>query len=137
MSELISVDFIDNIIKANKHLVGHRSESFEVNKEKLVGVVNTVNITNSLVKRKNIIKKASRLLAGIAYNQPFNNGNKATAYVITKYYHRKNDYSLIVKTREEERELFKLLDRITMKFEDEDVYSEAENYLDNKVVPKI
>ncbi|MBM3903944.1 MAG: Fic family protein [Thaumarchaeota archaeon] len=145
MSEFISKTLIDNIIKANKHLVQHRGESFGVNEEKLSDVINTVNTTNvpadndvtrALFKRKRIIKKASLLLAGIAYNQPFNNGNKATSYVITKHYLRKNGYSLILKTKEEEKELFVLLDTIVMKFEGEDIVSDAETYLDNKITPK-
>lgn len=145
MSEFISKTLIDNIIKANKHLVQHRGESFGVNEEKLLSVINTVNTTNvpadndvtrALFKRKRIIKKASLLLAGIAYNQPFNNGNKATSYVITKHYLRKNGYSLILKTKEEEKELFVLLDTIVMKFEGEDIVSDAEAYLDNKITPK-
>jgi hypothetical protein len=36
MSEFISKTLIDNIIKANKHLVQHRGESFGVNEEKLL-----------------------------------------------------------------------------------------------------
>ncbi len=72
----------------------------------------------------------------IAYNQPFNNGNKATAYVITKYYLRKNGYALALKTKEEEKILFTLLDNITIKFEGVDIVSDAETYLDNKVIPK-
>jgi prophage maintenance system killer protein len=146
MSEFISKALIDNIIKANKHLVQHRGESFGVNEEKLLDVINTVNITNApadsdiariLFKRKRIIKKASLLLAGIAYHQPFSNGNKATAYVVTKHFLRKNGYSLTLKTKEEEKELFLLLDSIVMKFEGEDIASDAEAYLDKKVIPRI
>lgn len=146
MSEFVSKNIIDNIIKANKHLVQHRGESFGVNKEKLLDVINTVNTTNApadndiirtLFKRKRTIKKASLLLAGITYHQPFNNGNKATAFVITKHFLRKNGYSLSLKTIEEEKELFLLLERIVLKFEGMDIASEAEAYLDNKVIPKI
>jgi len=69
------------------------------------------------------------------WNQPFKNGNKATATAITKYFLRKNGYFFPLSTDKEEREYFKLLEKTIEKFEgDATIYSEIEEYLLRKVI---
>lgn len=75
-------------------------------------------------------------MAGIAYHKPFNNGNKATAFVITKHYLRKNGFKLILQTKNDEKELFDLLHMVSMKFEGEPITKEIESYIDSKIKPE-
>ena len=82
-----------------------------------------------------IIKKSATLLSGIVWEQPFKNGNKATATAITKYFLQKNGFFFPLSTDDEEKEYFDLLEKTVNKFEGDDtIYSDIENYLLRKVV---
>ena len=110
MSENFSDELIKDIIRGNEHIVGHRKESFGVNAERIEWVFSKVNSFNDVKdKRTRIIKKATAVLAGITWQQPFNNGNKTTAVIVTKYFLRKHGFDLRLSTETEEDELIDLL----------------------------
>lgn len=136
MSENFSDELIKNIIHGNEHLVNHRKESFGVNDERIEWVFSKANSFNDVKdKRTRIIKKATAVLAGISWQQPFNNGNKTIALIVTKYFLLKNGFDLRISTEQEEDELIDLLTKTMYKYEDDPtIFSEVEEYLNRKVV---
>ncbi len=138
MSENFSNELISNIILGNKHIVNHRNESFGVNDERIEWVFSKANSFNDIKdQRTRIIKKATAVLGGISWQQPFNNGNKTIAIIVTKYFLQKNGFNLRLSTDQEEDELIDLLVRTMYKFEDDPtIFSEIEEYLNRKVENK-
>jgi len=139
VSEYFSPELIDSIINANRHIVTQRNESFGYDTDRLNDVFTSVN---SITKndfpdnKERIIMKASHLLGGITYQQPFNNGNKTTATTATIEFLRKNGYDLPITTEEGEEELIALLEKTLYKFEnDPTIITEVERYLRRKIVP--
>ncbi|MGI0065717.1 MAG: Fic family protein [Nitrosopumilaceae archaeon] len=138
MSENFSKEIINSIILGNKHIVNHRNESFGVNDERIEWVFSKANSFNDIKdQRTRIIKKATAILGGISWQQPFNNGNKTIAIILTKYFLQKNGFDLRLSTDQEEDELIDLLIRTVYKFEDDPtIFSEIEEYLNRKVENK-
>ncbi|MGI0063012.1 MAG: Fic family protein [Nitrosotalea sp.] len=138
MSEDFSGELINNIILGNKHLVNHRNESFGVNDERIKWVFSKANSFNDIKdQRTRIIKKATAVLGGISWQQPFNNGNKTMAIIVAKYFLQKNGFDLRLSTDQEEDELIDLLVKTMYKFEDDPtIFSEIEEYLNRKVENK-
>jgi len=139
MSENFSAARINDIIDANRFIVTNRRESFGVNLEGLetvFNIVNTITENNIQDHKRRIIVKASHLLGGITYQQPFNNGNKTTATTVTIDFLRRNGYDLPIVNENDEEEHISLLERTLYKFEgDQTIISEVEEYLWRKVVP--
>ncbi|HEX5457587.1 MAG TPA: Fic family protein [Candidatus Nitrosotalea sp.] len=135
MSEYFSKELINKIILGNEHIVSHRKESFGVNDERIEWVFSKANSFNDIKdKRTRIIKKATAVLGGTSWQQPFNNGNKTMAIIVTKYFLQKNGFDLQLSTDQEEDELIDLLIRTMYKFEDDPtIFSEIEEYLNRKV----
>jgi prophage maintenance system killer protein len=136
MSENFSDELIKNIIHGNEYIVSLRKESFGVNGERIEWIFSKANSFNDVKdKRKRIIKKTTAVLAGISWQQPFNNGNKTTAVIVTKYFLQKNGFDLRLSIEQEEDELIDLLTRTVYKYEDDPtIFSEVEEYLNRKVV---
>jgi prophage maintenance system killer protein len=139
MSENFLPERINDIILANRFIVEARRESFGVNLERLESVVNIVNaITENDIpdQKRRIIVKASHLLGGITYRQPFDNGNKTTATTVTIDFLRRNGYDLPIVNENDEEEHISLLEETLYKFEDDQtIISDVEQYLWRKVVP--
>ncbi|WP_420546148.1 Fic family protein [Nitrosopumilus sp.] len=110
MNEVFSKKAIQNIVKVNEHICKHRGEEHGVDDKDLLELIfNDVNSHNDIENKKaRIIEKASYLLGGIIYEQPFKNGNKATADAITDYFLRNNGYELPIRTEEESNALIQL-----------------------------
>ncbi|MGI0060137.1 MAG: Fic family protein [Nitrosotalea sp.] len=138
MSENFSKELINSIILGNKHIVNHRNESFGVNEERIELVFSKANSFNDIKdQRTRIIKKATAVLGGISWQQPFNNGNKTMAIIVAKYFLQKNGFDLRLSTDQEEDELIDLLVKTMYKFEDDPtIFSEIEEYLNRKVENK-
>jgi prophage maintenance system killer protein len=138
MSENFSNELIDRIILFNRQIVDHRRESFGVNYERIERVFSKANLFNDIAdQRTRIIKKATAILGGISWQQPFNNGNKTTAITFTKYFLQKNGFDLKISTDQEEDELIDLLVKTVYKFEDDStIFTEIEEYLNGKVKSK-
>ncbi|MHB8547324.1 MAG: Fic family protein [Nitrosotalea sp.] len=63
------------------------------------GVFSKANSFNDIKdQRTRIIKKATAVLGGISWQQPFNNGNKTIAIIVTKYFLQKNGFDLRLST---------------------------------------
>lgn len=93
MHDTFSDRNIENVIELNRQIVGKRNENFGLSDHaKFYDIFRNVNGFSSVVDPKiRVTKKASTLLSGIVWGQPFKNGNKATGTVITKYFLRKMD----------------------------------------------
>lgn len=139
MPDLFTGNVIENIVALNKLIVERRDEHFGLDDtEVFYGTFRNVNEFNSIPDpRIRIIKKASTLLSGLVWGQPFKNGNKATASAVTKYFLQKNGFDLKFANKREKQEYFKLLEDTTYKPEgDPSIYPDIENYMMKKVVKK-
>lgn len=136
MSEIFLNEEIEEIILDNKDLVESRQEPFSVNRERLSRVFDQVNAFNDIENlRERIITKASHLLGGITWQQPFSEGNKETALSLTKLFLRRNGFDLPFETKEEEKEIYELLVKTVFKDElDETIITEVREYLLKKVI---
>ncbi|MEP0824763.1 MAG: Fic family protein [Nitrososphaera sp.] len=112
LQELYTEEDIDGIIEYNRRLMLRRKEDFEADRDILIKIFSRVNaigpaeVPNS---RERTIQKASRILSGIAFRQPFHEGNKTTALFTTIDYLRQNGYDLPLETIAQEQEVFDLL----------------------------
>lgn len=70
-----------------------------------------------------MIKRASHLLGGIVFEQPFKNGNKSTAFIVTQHYLKINGFIFSVNISDDE--LIQLLESVSPLFLNEDQYDIA------------
>lgn len=132
--EKFSQSAIKNIILVNQHICKHRPEPHGVSEQLLNKIFSDVNENNEIKdKRKRVIKKASHILSGIIFHQPFTNGNKTTAETIMKYFLKINGYHLPMRSDEDSQNLINLEVSISPLCLFEDQYNKAfemaENYL--------
>ena len=96
-SETLSSKDIAFIIIFNRMKVEERGELFEIDEDCLEKILSRMkNYDNIEDRQQRIIKKATRILAGITYYQPFGDGNEETALVTTIRYLRKNGFDLYI-----------------------------------------
>lgn len=129
--EIFSLDAIKNISLINKHVVEKRPESFGVDDPSIIiKIFERVNQFYHIPNKKNrLIKRASHLLAGIIFEQPFKNGNKATAFIVTQHYLKINELSFSVNISDDD--LIQLLESISPLFLNEDQYDIAFSIVEN------
>ena len=82
------------------------------------------------------IRKISILIVGLSYDQPFKNGNKRTALVISILLLRLANYDIPFSTKKQKYEVFDLLESLMYKFEDDVpiLIDEVEEFLRKRVV---
>jgi prophage maintenance system killer protein len=136
-SEILSFKDIKYIISFNKRHVEKRGDLFELedkDRDFLDKIPNKLNAYNNIDDRhERIIKKATYLLAGISWKQPFGDGNKETAHFITIRFLKRNGFRLL-NTSSERRELFKLLIKTIEKPPiDSTIFKEVEEYITKKI----
>ena len=105
-----------SIIKTNKQVIEDWNKRYKTEKMKfgvrdevneVTRIVNNVKITGN--EKEVLIRKASLLMASIAWAQPFLDANKRTAYITANDFLNKYGYDLPLKTKTDELELNKLL----------------------------
>ncbi|CAN5459489.1 hypothetical protein BH18THE2_BH18THE2_37970 [soil metagenome] len=133
-SETLSSENIEYLISFNKRRVKKRGELFEVDKDYIDKLPNKIDSYNVIKdKRQRIIKKATRILAGITYYQPFGDGNKETAHYMTIRFLKRNGFKLL-NTSETRKEIYDLLIRTILKpTNDPTIFSEVEEYITKKI----
>lgn len=137
IKESYSESEIEQIIDFNRRTVEKRDEGFEVDRDLLYRIFKRLDNASTTDRRTRIIKKASIILAGITFNQPFFEGNKETALAVTIDFLRQNGYDLAMKTPLQQLEIFNLLVKTVYKFpQDETIYSEIEEFLSKRIVKK-
>jgi prophage maintenance system killer protein len=136
VTETFSPFEIEQMILDNKRAVERRGEHFDVDGEILSHIFSNVNSFNDIIdKRARIIKKAAHLLGGISYCQPFNETNKETALAWTILFLRRNGFHLIIQNTNEKKDIYDLIYKTLMKFEDDStIISEIEDYMSDRVV---
>ena len=124
------------MIEYNKKIVESRGEGFEVDYRIIENIVARMNKFNNISdKRTRIVKKATTILAGICFYQPFFEGNKETALDATIGYLNNNGFNLKDKSQKEKKEIYDLLVKTVFKFPGDNTISrEVEEYLDKNVV---
>ena len=138
--EIFSENAIKNISSINKHVVEKRPESFGVDDPSLITkIFERVNQYYHIPNKKvRLIKRASHVLAGIIFEQPFKNGNKSTAYIVTQHYLKINGLTFSANISDDE--VIQLLESISPLFLNEDQYdvafSSAEDFLNNNIILK-
>jgi prophage maintenance system killer protein len=128
----------DNVIEANKQICHQSKEIYGLDyPEKLDEIiVNIQNMDKIEDAKEQIIRKVSLLLAGLSYAQPFKNGNKRTSLSITILLLRINHFDLPYDTKDKQRDIFKLLESMMYKFEDDitGIVTEIEDFLRERIV---
>src|SRR3989338_1963457 len=128
----------DNVIEANKQICHQSKEIYGLDyPEKLDEIiVNIQNMDKIEDAKEQIIRKVSLLLAGLSYDQPFKNGNKRTSLSLTILLLRINHFDLPYDTKDKQREIFKLLESMMYKFEDDipEIVIEIEDFLRERIV---
>lgn len=128
----------DNVIEANKQICHQSKEIYDLDyPEKLDEIiVNIQNIDKIEDAKEQIIRKVSLLLVGLSYDQPFKNGNKRTSLSLTILLLRINHFDLPYDTKDKQREIFKLLESMMYKFEDDvtGIVTEIEDFLRERIV---
>ena len=138
MFEIFSENDIQEVIDANKLIVSYDNEPHGVSLDVLDDIFKLVNSFNDVKPgRDRIVKKATHILAGISYNQPFKEGNRRTSYYVLKSFLGRNLFILRFYNSKQEDEFTDLLRRTAEeKFEDDPtIYSEVEQYLAQKIKP--
>ena len=136
MFEIYEQKDIEEVIEVNKLICSYDNEPHGVNMETLNSIFDKVNSFNDISDRRTrIIKKATHVLAGISYNQPFTEGNRRTSHYLVKNFLGRNLYQLRFYNYKEEDHFADMLKRTAEeKFEgDATIYSEIEKYLTYKV----
>lgn len=137
MNEFLSEDEIEEIVKFNRQIVRFRGEPFDVDREKLTEIFQSVNNDFDAQyypnKRIRIVKKVSVIIGRIAWEQPFTEGNKETCLGVGVMFLRRNGFTLPLK--QTKIDVYKLLNKTIMKFEnDPTIISEVESFLNKYVV---
>lgn len=136
MSEYFSDDEIEEIIRYNKK-IDEENNLFELDSEILYKIFDKVNklYEKEIDKKTRIIKKATRILAGITFSQPFHEGNKRTAILVTLMFLKRNGFDIPLTTRDKKTKLYNLLIKTMNKFHgDPTIYSEVEDYIKQEIV---
>ena len=128
----------ENVIVANRQICQQSNEEFGLaHPEKLDEIVSSIRRMDRIEdSRERIIRKISILIVGLCYDQPFKNGNKRTALVISILLLRITHYDIPFHTREQKREVYDLLESLMYKFEDDVplLIDEVEEFLRAHVV---
>ena len=128
----------DNVIEANKQICHQSKEIYGLDyPEKLDEIIiNIQNMDKIEDAKEQIIRKVSLLLTGFSYYQPFKNGNKRTSLSLTILLLRINHFDLPYDTKDKQREIFKLLESMMYKFEDDipEIVIEIEDFLRERIV---
>ena len=133
-SEVLTYKDIEYIISFNKRRVEKRGELFEVDRDYLDKMLSKVESYNCIDdKQERIIKKATRILAGITYYQPFGDGNKETAHFLTIRFLKRNGFKL-PNTPSDKKEIYNLLIKTILKpTNDPSIFKEIEDYISKKI----
>ncbi|WP_428324783.1 hypothetical protein [Nitrosopumilus sp.] len=136
MKEIFTDFEINEIIEDNKQLVAQRGDSFCVNNSDLSFIFTNVNNFDEItIFQDRIIRKASWILGGISFYQPFCDGNKEIAVSLTIFFLRENDMDLPITDKQSQKELFDLLVKTIFKFEnDPTIIPEIEQYVRQRVI---
>jgi death-on-curing family protein len=137
LSEYFSNIEIEEIIQYNKKIVEDENDIFDVDRRVLSSIFDKVNnlYEKEIDRKTRIIKKATRILAGIAFSQPFGDGNKRTATLVTLMFLNRNGYDIPLIYSAEKIRFYKLLIKTMLKFrEDSTIYSEIEDYIKQEIV---
>jgi len=128
----------DNVIETNKQICHQSKEIYGLDyPEKLDEIIiNIQNMDKIEDAKEQIIRKVSLLLTGLSYDQPFKNGNKRTSLSLTILLLRINHFDLPYDTKDKQREIFKLLESMMYKFEDDipEIVIEIEDFLRERIV---
>ena len=125
MTDEFPENVVQNIPLINKHIVEKRPEEFGVDDpEILPRIFSRVNShQNTKDSTMQIIEIASDILAGIIFEQPFKNGNKSTAFVLTQYYLQKKGF--VIPLTISDNILVDLLESVSPLYLNEDQYTIA------------
>ena len=128
----------EHVIEANKQMCIQSSEEFGLDDEtKLDEIINHIKSVDRIEdKKERIVRKVSILIVGLAYSQPFKNGNKRTALSISLLLLRINNYDIPFQTKLQKQKIFDLLENLMFKFEDDVPYlnTEVESFLRNNII---
>ncbi|MEM3143278.1 MAG: hypothetical protein QXG67_01315 [Candidatus Nitrosotenuis sp.] len=111
---------VSEIIEFNNIECSRRNESFGVNTELLLEIINKVNeLSNILDDNERTLRQASTFWGLVVFRQPFNNANKSTATAVAIDFLHSNGFQINVSDIKIQTELLGILENIMYLFEDE------------------
>jgi prophage maintenance system killer protein len=137
MSEYFSNIEIEEIIQYNKDIVKDEDDIFDVDERVLYSIFDKVNniYEKEMDRKTRIIKKATKILSGITFSQPFGEGNKRTATLVTLMFLNRNGYDIPLICSAEKTRFYKMLINTMFKSRnDPTIYSEIEDYIKQEIV---
>ena len=124
---------MDDVILVNKQFCEQLDEPYGLDdQEQLEKIIEEVNSYNRLSDDKEkAILKATCLLAGLVFGQPFKNGNKRTAVALSLLLIRSHHYDIKdYKSETKQKMFYELLEKTMLKMElDPTIRSEIESFL--------
>jgi len=138
MSDIFSENAIKNIPLINKHIVEKRPEEHGIDDPDILPrIFARVNgHQNSVNRRERIINMATDIMAGIIFEQPFKNGNKATAMVLSQHFLK--EHGFVIPLMVSDNELVELLESVSPLYLSEDKYdiafTKVRNFLSKNIV---
>lgn len=113
----------------------HKIE-FECDYDILRKIIRNVNTVTAPDQRSLIIRRAARLAGGIAFRQPFYDGNKETALAFSIRYLNRNGYDLALEDPDIELSIYEQLMKIEFGKGDASAYSELESFISKNIKGK-
>jgi prophage maintenance system killer protein len=112
---------LHQIILANKQITKRSNEPFGLDHpDNLKSILLEMASFNTITdKKERVIKKVSCLITGIVFDQPFKNGNKRTALAVAVLFIRNSGLSFYFGNKGQRKEIFDILERTSLRFEDE------------------
>lgn len=138
LPDMFSPDQIRDIISDNLELNRDKGIDTAYSHDMVTKIFDKIASCNSVLEtRARIIKRASYMLGLITNWHPFSNFNRHSAYASSVKFLRMNSLDLPLYTVDEEKELFKLMDKTKDKENDDStICSEIETFLTTKVIDR-
>ena len=139
MSETLTSEDIDGIIEYNKSELARYGDAdlFEVDENYMYNTLPKWIDSHNHIKDKHtrIRKKATEILSGISYYQPFFDANKRTALTATVLFLEKYGFTLPMYSLQFQKETGDLLIKTILKpTNDPSIIDEVERYLENTII---
>jgi prophage maintenance system killer protein len=137
LSETLTSEDLEGIMEYNRLKVEKDGELFEVEESYIYNSLpKWIDSHNRIQdKRTRIIKKATEIMAGITYYQPFFDANKRTALTATILFLEKYSFTLPMYSLQFQKEIYDLLNRTILKpTNDPSILEEVEHYIENTII---
>lgn len=139
MSENLTSEEIDGVVEFNRTEIERYGGVFEITEVDENYLYNTlprmIDSHNHIQDRRTrIVKKATEIMSGITYDQPFFDANKRTALTATVLFLEKYGFTLPMHSFHFQLEIHELLNKVVVRpVGDPLIFSDVEKYIENVI----